>query len=354
MPGFIEILAYLAGVLLLVSVALFIKVVLFNKRPQLIGLLFTVAALPLYVIYYADRLGFWGDKAAGGVGALPVRDWAKGLPWVNKANLGFESDVWPAVIVSVLLLVHLTVIQRVSVRQRLQRIGDPIARFIGGATAATLFGGTLVDAAGWGWKGAVAVAAVFILAWLGALALLAAVFEIFVELGKLIAAWLKRKVFTIATWITRAASFISSMAGRLGLTGFAEWLRRKRREQEVIFDREQVEQDQALEEAYVRDWARRRVAARRRALRRTGPIDDVSEPDAPAAAPVPVPAPAPEPDPTPAPVPAPAPAPEPAPEPAPVPEPAPLGGDAAEAPAAPKQPAAPEAESTESEPTVSA
>ena len=271
-----QILVYAVALLLLVSLAIFIKVALFSKRPQKIGLIYAVLALPLYAIYYADRIPFWTARE----GELhPAREWS--LTWLEQfdrqgtvggltggADIGFVSDPAPAAIAAVLVLVHMTVFQRVGVRRRLERIHDPVANFFAGATAATMIGGILVSTFHWGWPGALIVAGVFALVYLGALALLAAVLEIFLEIGRLIAAWLKRKVFTVATWITRAASFISSLAGRLGLTSLVDEIREETAEQESIFVTEQDEQDRKLEDAYVRDRARRRAAAARR---RRGP-----------------------------------------------------------------------------------
>jgi hypothetical protein len=267
-----QILVYAVAALLLLSLAIFIRVALFKKRPQKIGLIYVVLAIPLYVIYYADRIPYW---TATGDEPHPLREWS--LTWLEQfdrpntigsltggPDIGFVSDPMPAAIVALLVLVHMTVFQRVAVRNRLQRIADPIANFFAGATAATMIGGILVSTFHWGWQGALIVAGVFALVYLGALALLAAVLEVFLEIGRLIAAWLKRKVFTVATWITRAASFISSLAGRLGLTSLADRIRQETAEQESIFATEQDEQDQKLEDAYVRDRARRRAAAARR------------------------------------------------------------------------------------------
>ena len=130
-----------------------IKVALFSKRPQKIGLIYAVLALPLYAIYYADRIPFWTARE----GELhPAREWS--LTWLEQfdrrgtvggltggADIGFVSDLAPAAIAAVLVLVHMTVFQRVGVRRRLQRIHDPVANFFAGATAATMIGGILVS-----------------------------------------------------------------------------------------------------------------------------------------------------------------------------------------------------------------
>jgi hypothetical protein len=245
----VEYFVYAVAVLLVVSVGLFVKTALFSRRPQKTGLLFMLLAVPLYMVYYADRWPF---------GHLPMRDLVSGLGNRQGADFNFESDIAPAAVVSVLLLVHMTVFQRVAVRQRIQRVADPIANFFAGAACATLIGGTLVSTFHWGWRGAVIVASVFALVYLGALALLAAIVEIVVELSKLIATWVMRKVFAVATFITRIASFVSSLSGRLGLNALVERLRAENQAQEATFLEEQEAQDRALYEAYLRDRARRR------------------------------------------------------------------------------------------------
>ncbi|MGE5829357.1 MAG: hypothetical protein ACM30G_13525 [Micromonosporaceae bacterium] len=251
-----EYFVYAVAALLVVSVGLFVKAALFSRRPQKTGLLFMLLAMPLYMVYYADRWPF---------GHLPMRDLvSSGLANRQGADFQFESDIAPAAVLSVLLLVHMTVFQRVAVRQRIQRVADPIANFFAGATCATLIGGTLVSTFHWGWQGAVIVASVFALVYLGALALLAAIVEIVVELSKLIATWVMRKVFAVATFITRIASFVSSLSGRLGLNALVERLRAENQAQEATFQEEQETQDRALYEAYLRDRARRRRLLQKR------------------------------------------------------------------------------------------
>jgi hypothetical protein len=87
---------------------------------------------------------------------------------------------------------------------------------------------------------------------------LAALVEVVVEVCKLFAVWVKRKVFALATAITRASSWISSLSGRLGLTSLSDRIRADTLEQESIFVEEQEKQDRELYEAYLRDRARRR------------------------------------------------------------------------------------------------
>jgi len=126
---------------------------------------------------------------------------------------------------------------------------------------ATLFGAILVSTFHRGYVGALIVAGVYTLVYLGALAVLASVVEIFVELSKLFVAWMKRWVLAIATLITRLFSFISSLAGRLGLTNLAERIRKETQSQEQTYQVEQEMQDRELYAAFVRDRARQRRAA---------------------------------------------------------------------------------------------
>jgi hypothetical protein len=242
---------YAVAGLLVISVALFVKRALFDRRPQKTGLLMALIAIPLYLVYYNDR---WPSQ----FGELRMRDAVQPLSRLKGADVNFTSDITAALIICGLLLVHMTVFQRVSVRERLQRIHDPIANFFSGATSATLVGATLVSTFHWGWVGAVIVSVVFALVYLGAIALLAALLDIFLALAQYVAVWIKRKVFAFATRITRVSSWISSLAGRLGLTSFADQIRADTMQQETRFQEEQEEQDRKLIEAYVRDRARRR------------------------------------------------------------------------------------------------
>lgn len=273
---------YAVAALLLASLVLFIKVVFFDKRPQKIGLIFMLIAVPSYLVYYNDRWPtVWGE--------LRMRELAAPLQnYTPQADVHFVSDVAPALIVGGILLIHLVVFQRVNIRRRLARISDPIATFFAGSVAATLFGGILVSTFHWGWQGAVLIALGFALIYLGALALVAAIVELMAALARLFGVYLKRKVFWVATMITRAASWISSLGGRLVSRALLEKIREDTARQEAIFSDEQETQDRSLEDAYVRDRNRRRLARERGRLReRKGAVDPLNRP--PASVPVPAP-----------------------------------------------------------------
>ena len=56
---------------MLISVVLFIKAALFDKRPQKIGLIAILLSLPLYLTFFADRLPF-GDHVGQGIDGDPA------------------------------------------------------------------------------------------------------------------------------------------------------------------------------------------------------------------------------------------------------------------------------------------
>ena len=274
----VDYLVYAVALLLLVSLALFVKAVFFDKRPQKTGLIVTVFTLPLYLIYYNDRWPF-GEEDKAGVWQPGLQLRRVLLQGIEGADEKFVSHVVPAVLIAAVLLVHMTVLQRVAVKERLQRVHNPIANFFASTTAATVFGGTLVSMFHWGWVGAVIVGAVFTLVYLGAIALLAALVEVVVEICKLFVVWLKRKVFAIATAITRGSSWLSSLSGRLGLNSLSDRIRADTAAQENIFNEEQEKQDKALYEAFLRDRARRRRMLQGGALPpEPGDAADVPEP----------------------------------------------------------------------------
>lgn len=244
-----DIVVYGVALLLLVSVGLFVKAAVFDKRPQKFGLILVILAIPLYLVYFNDRWPF---------GELTMRDLIKPLNNLEGANSQFPSDPAPALLIGLVLIVHITVFQRVAVRQRLQRVHDPIANFFAGTLCATLVGGILVSTFAWGWTGAVIVAVVFTLVYLGALAVVGAVVEVALELGRLFLVWLKRRVFTVATWITRIASWVSSLSGRLVSRSMIDKIKADTARQAALFADEQEDQDRKLYEAYLRDRARKR------------------------------------------------------------------------------------------------
>jgi hypothetical protein len=257
---------YAVALLLLASAAIFIKAALFDKRPQKTGLILAVLAIPLYLVYYNDRFNdLWHQFVNGGT-SLRMRDVVEPLGRIQHGNPAFASDIAPAGLVAIVLLTHITVFQRVAVRRRLQRVHDPIANFFALATISILIGGTLVSTFAWGWVGSLVVTGVFILVYLGALALLGAIIEVIGALSKLFLVWLKRKVFTVATWITRVSSWISSLSGRLVSRAWIEQIREDTANQESLFLREQDAQDRALYEAYLRDRNRKRRMLQKRGI----------------------------------------------------------------------------------------
>lgn len=265
-----DIFVYAVALLLLGLVALFVKVALFDKRPQKVGVVFALLSIPLFMVYYADRWP-WGD--------LPMR---KAVVWLENFDGGdttFRSGAIPAFLIAGLLLVHAIVIQRVAAGRRLERIQDPIANFFASAVFATLAGGVLVSTFRWGWTGAVIIGVIYALVYLGALALLAAIIEVVVELIKLFGVWLKRQAFAIATAITRAASFIGSLSGRLGLTSLADKIRAEKGEQEMIFSGEQDVQDKELYAAFLRDRAAQRRMAGRSEEEVAAELQELSAPE---------------------------------------------------------------------------
>src|SRR5262245_60960876 len=106
---------FAVAALLLVSLILFIKVAIFNRRPQKLALVFILLATPLYLIYYDDRFrAIFGDD-------FKVRNWARPLidklpSGGGKFNPNFTSDITPAIMVGIILLFHLIVLQRLASR----------------------------------------------------------------------------------------------------------------------------------------------------------------------------------------------------------------------------------------------
>ena len=255
---------YAVALLLLASVAIFIKAALFDKRPQKTGLILSLLAIPIYLVYYNDRFtDLWHDYVNKDA-SLRMRDVVQPLGRIAHGNPNFASDIAPAGLVAIVLLTHIVVFQRVAVRRRLQRVHDPIANFFALATIAIVIGGTIVSTYALGWIGALVVAAIFFLVFLGALALVGAIVEVVAALSKLFLVWLKRKVFTVATWITRVSSWISSLSGRLVSRAWIDQIREDTANQESLFLREQDAQDRALYEAYLRDRNRKRRMLQKR------------------------------------------------------------------------------------------
>ena len=65
-------LVFAVALLLLASVAIFVKAALFDKRPQKTGLILSLLAIPLYLVYYNDRFPPWHQFVNGA--SLRMRD----------------------------------------------------------------------------------------------------------------------------------------------------------------------------------------------------------------------------------------------------------------------------------------
>jgi hypothetical protein len=267
---------YGVALLLLTSVILFIKVVFFNKRPQKMALVFMLLAVPLYLIYYDDRI-----RLIPGFDRFEMRSWAGPLVsrWsaTERFDANFNSDITPAIMVGIILLFHMIVLQRLAARERLQRIANLTSTFFAGSTAATMLGGTIVSTFHLGWPGAVGIGVGFALIYLGALALFAALVELLAALAELAWVWIKRQVFKVATLITRAANWISSLGGRLVSRALIERIRAETAAQEGQFLKEQDDQDQRLIEAYIRDLERKRQARLKAMREKYGDEDSIAE-----------------------------------------------------------------------------
>ncbi|MBX6751977.1 MAG: hypothetical protein IRY85_20345 [Micromonosporaceae bacterium] len=265
---------YAVALLLLTSVILFIKVVFFNKRPQKMALVFMLLAVPLYLIYYDDRI-------RNLIPRFEARSWAGPLVsrWsaTERFDANFHSDITPAIMVGIILLFHMIVLQRLAARERLQRIANLTSTFFAGSTAATMLGGTIVSTFHLGWQGAVGIGVGFALIYLGALALFAALVELLAALAELAWVWIKRQVFKIATLITRAANWISSLGGRLVSRALIERIRAETAAQEGQFLKEQDDQDQRLIEAYIHDLERKRQARLKAMREKYGDEDSIAE-----------------------------------------------------------------------------
>lgn len=267
---------FAVALLLLTSVILFIKVVFFNKRPQKMALIFMLLAVPLYLIYYDDRI-----RLIPGFDRFEMRSWAGPLVsrWsaTERFDANFNSDITPAIMVGLILLFHMIVLQRLAARERLQRIANLTSTFFAGSTAATMLGGTIVSTFHLGWPGAVGIGVGFALIYLGALALFAAMVELLAALAELAWVWIKRQVFKVATLITRAANWISSLGGRLVSRALIERIRAETAAQEGTFLKEQDDQDQRLIEAYIHDLDRKRQARLKAMREKYGDDDSIAE-----------------------------------------------------------------------------
>jgi hypothetical protein len=265
---------YAVALLMLAAVIVFIKVVIFNRRPQKLALIFTLLAVPLYLIYYDDQIRHLIPR-------FEARNWAGPIverySATEKFDPNFTSDISPAIMVGFILLFHLIVLQRLAAREHLQRIANLTSTFFAGSIAATMLGGTIVSTFHLGWPGALGIGFGFALLYLGALALLAAILEITAELAKLAWVWIKRQIFAIGTLLTRAANWIAALGGRLVSPDLLERIRAANAAQALTFLQEQDDQDRRLIEAYIHDLDRKRQARLRAMRAKYGDEDSIAE-----------------------------------------------------------------------------
>src|SRR5215813_5295755 len=104
-------LVYAVAVLLLASVAIFIKAALFDRRPQKTGLILSLLAIPLYLVYYNDRFNDLWHQLVNSDTSLRMREIVQPLGRISGANPDFASDIMPAGLVAAVLLTHITVFQ---------------------------------------------------------------------------------------------------------------------------------------------------------------------------------------------------------------------------------------------------
>jgi hypothetical protein len=248
----VDITVLAVAVLVLGSMLLYAFTALVRRRPQKLGLLLGIVAVPMYAVYYNDQ---WPLDQLH----LDLRSALGPLKNLKGADPHFISHIAPAMIIGILTVIRVAIFARVSLRNRLQRVHDPIANFFAGATFVTLVVGTVVSTFHWGWVGAVVLGLISALIYLGVLALLAAILEVVVEIAKFLAIWIKRKIFALATLITRIASWISSLGGRLVPRSLVEKLQADTAAQASLYLSEQDAQDRKLEEAYLRELQKRRA-----------------------------------------------------------------------------------------------
>jgi len=201
------------GVALFGSLVLFVLGVL-NERPEWLGLLFSVLAVLLYLVYYSDVLF--------SPHALP-RDLVKPLALFGPLNSGFRSTATIAVILVPVYALRIAIYVRVFSDAKVTHVADRVANFAAGVTAAILLGGTLDSALHGGWVLVFAYASAIVSAYV-----LTAILGDLQELARselpLLWVRIKRKVSTVTTEVAKTLTVIASLHERFGL----DWERRKR------------------------------------------------------------------------------------------------------------------------------
>ena len=91
-------LVYAVALLLLASVAIFVKAALFDKRPQKTGLILALLAIPLYLVYYNDRWPKqWGTCGCATRSSRLVADQQRGQPRLRlRHHAGLAGRARPA------------------------------------------------------------------------------------------------------------------------------------------------------------------------------------------------------------------------------------------------------------------
>jgi hypothetical protein len=244
---------YVVPLLLIGSVLLFSKAVFYNRRPQRLGLLLAVLAVPLFALYYNDRPPFT---------AVSLRQYLSPIAGISHGHIDFMSIVWPAIAIAAIYVVRVLVYQRLSdrwrLRVRLRRVNDRAANFFAGGTAVLLVCSVLDSFYSWGWVGAVILGSVAGLFFLGAVGTFSAVVELMAASARYVGAWLKRRALSVTYAVVRAVAWIAALSRRLvpNLEAAVERVDAGTSALTAETERVQETQDDRLEEQYARDYER--------------------------------------------------------------------------------------------------
>jgi hypothetical protein len=197
-------------VLLVVSVVLFAKHILVNKRRrQWPGLGMAILAVPLFALYYNDTAPFH---------EYPLRAVVKPLAALAHGNADFMSRPVPMAMIGGLYAVRVVVYLRLAVRsrrneinERLRRVNDRVGNFFAFTTVAILLGGMVVSMFALGWVGSVSVGAGFALLYMGVIGIFADALSLTAATSALGSVVLQRTLLWIATTITRPAVWAAGL-----------------------------------------------------------------------------------------------------------------------------------------------